>query len=143
MLSASSAYTVLRMPGYQAPLSPISSLGSFGHALTDRHHGQARRRSSVGLLTFMSLEPLLATVDRPRQQTVAPSSVTVISGLEYLQPGLPAAALFVLVPHLGCDILADLWVSSSDPDWLSLFSGFLQPLSPFSVPVPPILVISL
>lgn len=120
-------------------MSPISTLRSSGHSLTDRHHGQERRKSSVGLATLMSLKPLLATVDRPRQQTVAPSSVTAVSGLEYLQPGLPAAALFVLVPNLGCDVLAALWVSSSDRDLLSLFSGSLQPLSPFQCQSPPFL----
>lgn len=124
------------VPDPQALLSPISLLGSFGHTLTDRHHGQARRRSSVGLATFVSPESLLATVGRPRQQTVAPSSVTAVSGLEYLQPGLPAAALFVLVPSLGCDVLAALWVSSSDPDLLSLFSGSLQSSSPFQCQSP-------
>lgn len=117
-------------------MSPISLLGSFGHTLTDRHHGQARRRSSVGLATFVSPESFLATVGRPRQQTVAPSSVTAVSGLEYLQPGHPAPALFVLVPNLGCDVLAALWVSSSDPDLLSLFSGSLQFLSPFQCQSP-------
>lgn len=41
-----------------------------------------------------------------------------------------------LVPNLGCDVLAALWVSSSDPDLLSLFSGSLQFLSPFQCQSP-------